>query len=193
MQSESARKCPAKGQRGIEFFQILFKIPPGIANISDHCVILWGRMNPHSFVPPPPHLSLCLSLSHTHARRDTTTQCLPICTEKHTALGYSSIDHSNPNICCFCFYSAVFSKKKKRKMDHFLILPQGLLLCSGVTRTRCKWEAKKKKKKVGRNVNWSDTSANPFPGTCARVCICATANVLTCFFFFLRKDGEDSV
>lgn len=112
MQSESARKCPAKGQRGIEFFQIFFKIPPGIANISDHCVILWGRMNPHSSVPP---ISRFASLSRTHARGDTTTQCLPICAEKHTALGYSSIDHSNPNICCFCFYSAVFSKKKKRE------------------------------------------------------------------------------
>lgn len=67
MQSESVRKCPAKGQRSIEFFQIFFKIPPGIANISDHCVILWGRMNPHSSVPP----SLAFPLPRAHARART--------------------------------------------------------------------------------------------------------------------------
>lgn len=74
--SESVHKCPAKGQHGIGFFQIFFKIPRGIANIFDHCVILWGRMHaPPSSMPP----FLALPLSYT----DTTTQCLPICTEKH--------------------------------------------------------------------------------------------------------------
>lgn len=68
MQSESLCKRPAKGQHGIEFFffQIFFKIPPGIANIFDHCVILWGRMNPHSSMP---HLSL--SLAHIHRFHNT--------------------------------------------------------------------------------------------------------------------------
>lgn len=140
---DGERICPAKGQRAIEFFQIFFKIPPGIANIFDHRVILWGRMNPHSSMPP----SLALPLTHTHTRTNkytnTHTQILQhnACQSalRNTALGYSSIDHSNPNICCSASIPLC-----SQKMDHFLILPQGFLLCSGVTRTWCKWEEKKK-------------------------------------------------
>jgi len=63
--SESVHKCTAKGRYSIGFFQIFFKIPPGIANIFDHCIIRWGRMNPHSSMPP----SLLLSYTDTQTHR----------------------------------------------------------------------------------------------------------------------------
>lgn len=71
----------------------------------------------------------------------------------------------------FCLYSTVFSE-----MDYFLILAQGLLLCSGVTRTWCKWEAK-----VGRNVNSSVPTANVLVHLAARVALRGFLNILTCF------------
>lgn len=154
MQSESLHKCPAKGQRSIEFFQIFFKIPPGIANIFDHCVILWGSMNPHSSMPP----SLALPFSCTQIPQHNACQSAP---KKQRSGLFIDWPFKSQHML-LCFYSTVFSE-----MEHFLILPQGLLLRSGVTRTRCKWE-----EKVGRNVNWSDTSVNVRVSTCVRVCLC---------------------
>lgn len=119
-------------------------------NTSWHCKYFWPLRNTLGKDESPLlHAPISLSLSLTHINTDTTTQCLPICTEKYSSGLFIDWPFKSQHML-LCFYSTVFSE-----MDHFLILPQGLLFCSGVTRTWCKWE-----KKVGRNVNWSNTSVN---------------------------------
>lgn len=129
-------------------------------NTSWHCKYFWPLRNTlGKHESPLLHAPISRSPFLLHA--DTTTQCLPICTEKQRSGLFIDWPFKSQHML-LCFYSTVFSE-----MEHFLILPQGLLLCSGVTRTRCKWE-----EKVGRNVNWSDTSVNVLVNTYVHVCLC---------------------
>lgn len=159
MQSESLCKRPAKGQHGIEFFFCFF-FSNIFQNTSWHCKYFWPLRNTMG-KDESPLLHAPISHSPSHIYTDTTTQCLPICTEKHRSGLFIDWPFKSQHML-FCLYSTVFSE-----MDYFLILAQGLLLCSGVTRTWCKWEAK-----VGRNVN-SSVPVQMIPCTCPHcVCFC---------------------
>ena len=105
-------------------------------NTSWHCKYFWPLRNTLGKDESPLLHAPILSLTHTHTHTDTTTQCLPICTEKHRSGLFIDWPFKSQHML-LRFYSTVFSE-----MDHFLILPQGFLLCAGVTRTRCKWEKK---------------------------------------------------
>lgn len=153
MQSESLCKCPAKGQHGIEFFSNIFQ------NTSWHCKYFWPLRNTMG-KDESPLLHAPISHSPSHIYTDTTTQCLPICTEKHCSGLFIDWPFKSQHML-FCLYSTVFLE-----MDYFLILAQGLLLCSGVTRTWCKWE-----EKVGKNVN-SPIRVQTFSSTCPHAHLC---------------------
>lgn len=129
------------------FFSNIFQ------NTSWHCKYFWPLRNTMGKAESPLlHAPISHSLSHIYT--DTTTQCLPICTEKHCSGLFIDWPFKSQHML-FCLYSTVFSE-----MDYFLIFAQGLLLCSGVTRTWCKWEAK-----VGKNVN-SPIQVQTFSSTC---------------------------
>lgn len=122
-------------------------------NTSWHCKYFWPLRNtlgkdesPLLHAPISPSLLHTHTLTHIHT--DTATQRLPVCTEKHRSGLFIDWPFKSQHML-LCLYSAVFSE-----MDDFLILPQGFLLCSGVSHTPCKWE------NVGRNLNWSSTCAN---------------------------------
>lgn len=152
---KSVHKCPAKGQHGIEFFQIFFKIPPGIANIFDHHIILWGKMNPHSRQPP---ISAVLLQTHRQTHRYGCTMPASL----HRKKNYSGLFIDWPfesQHMPLRFYSSAFPE-----MDHFLILSQGFLPSSGVTRTQCK-SSKKEFKLI------------------QKVCSCACAHASMCYFW----------
>lgn len=130
-----------------------------------HCKYFWPPHNTSGkdespLSPTPPHLCRSLANTQTNTQIRLHNACQSA-REKHCSRLFIDWPFESQHMP-LCFYSTVFPE-----MDHFLILPQGFLPSSGVTRTPCKW------------------SRNEFK-LIRKVCSCACAHKSVCYFWTFK-------